>query len=289
MHDMVLGYWAHFNDPLEGTVPFMYLDIKGWVSTGVGNKIDETERANSAATAAEREASLRLANQINWYNKNNGAPASPADVAVDWDNVKARLDLAPLGHRAFENLTQLRISSDEILGLVQRKVLEMERVLTSRAEFRDFADWPANAQLATLSMSWGMGPMFRFPTFQNLVANGRWAEAAEECRFNPDEGTIKIRNKLNRVHLYLAQAVADQNLAIERLAIRLDEVLGVQHALWMLGYNPGPQDGGDGPRTQGAVSSFQSVAGVGVNGAWHDPETQAFLAATLTDAGWTVV
>ena len=40
MHEMVRESWMRFNEPLEGIVNFMYLDVKGWVSTGMGNKID---------------------------------------------------------------------------------------------------------------------------------------------------------------------------------------------------------------------------------------------------------
>ena len=166
MHEMVQESWMRFNEPLEGIVNFMYLDVKGWVSTGMGNKIDETARPNSAPSAAERQASLRLANQLNWYDQSTGAAASPAEVASAWDAVKARLDLAPQGHRAFEGLTRLRVTNAEIARIVQQKLLEMERTLVTRPEFSSFSAWPANAQLGTLSMSWGMGPMFRFPKFR---------------------------------------------------------------------------------------------------------------------------
>ena len=227
MHDMVMGYWAHFNNPLEGTVNYMYLDVKGWVSTGVGNKIDQTAAPLSAPSPAERAASLQLANEMNWHDKGTGAAASPNEVAADWDAVKARLDLASVGHRAFEPLTRLRLTEEEILRIVQRKVLQMEATLVSRPEFVGFAAWPANAQLATLSMAWAMGPMFRFPRFQGHVAAGNWAAAAEECKINPDAGTIRFRNKLGRMYFLLAQRVADQQLPVERLAISLGEVLGV--------------------------------------------------------------
>ena len=91
MHEMVRESWMRFNEPLEGIVNFMYLDVKGWVSTGMGNKIDETVRPNSAPSAAERQASLRLANQLNWYDQSTGAAASPAEVAAAWDAVKDRI------------------------------------------------------------------------------------------------------------------------------------------------------------------------------------------------------
>jgi hypothetical protein len=70
----------------------------------------------------------------------------------------------------------------------------MESVLKGRAPFADFDNFPADAQLGLLSMSWGMGPMFNFPKFQSFVDTGDWNSAASECRFQPDTGTITTRN-----------------------------------------------------------------------------------------------
>jgi hypothetical protein len=289
MHDMVRDAWMRFNLPLEGQVDFMYLDVKGWVSTGVGNKIDQTAAEMSPPTDAERSASLQLANQINWTDKNSGAPAGSDQVAADWDAVKSRLDLAASGHRSFEGLTQLRVSEEEIFRLVSGKLAEMEGVLVGRPEFTAFQSWPASAQIATLSMCWAMGPMFRFPSFQAHVAAANWTGAADESHFNPDEGTIRIRNKLDRMHFLNAATVAAQGFPIEQLSVSLAEVLGVQHALWMLGFDPGAQDGGDGGRTQAGVKAFQATRGVEENGRWDDPTTQSELATALGEAGWLVV
>ncbi|GFJ81500.1 hypothetical protein Phou_056800 [Phytohabitans houttuyneae] len=286
---MVRDNWLRFNLPLEGQVHFMYLDVKGWVSTGVGNKIDQTAAEMSAPSDAERSASLNLANQLQWTDKNSGAVASPDQVAADWDAVKGRLDLAAKGHLAFEEMTQLRISNEEVFRVVSGKLAEMETVLKGRPEFTAFDTWPASAQLATMSMCWGMGPMFRFPTFQGHVAAANWTGAADECRFNPDEGTIRIRNKLDRAHFLAAAAVAAQGLPVGQLSVSPVDVLGVQHALWMLGFDPGPQDGGDGGRTQAGVKAFQATRGVEENGRWDDPATRTELSTALGEAGWLVV
>ncbi len=287
MHDMVRDYWARFNLPLEGEVNYMYLDSRGWVSTGVGNKIDETPKPMTPATPQQRSASLAVAGKIHWQL--SGAPATADQVAVDWDSVKGRLDLASFGHLQFEALTKVRITAEEIQRIVATKLLEMEGVLTTRPEFVDFATWPASAQLATLSMCWGLGPAFRFPDFQACVVSHNWAGAAAECHFTPDEGTIKIRNRLNRMHLLNAQAATDRGLAVGALAASTNDVLSVQHDLWMLGYNPGMQDGGEGPRTQQALTDFQGVRGLAETGNWNEPTTQAELATALTELGWVMV
>ena len=40
MHPAILAAWQTFNTPIEGMVPFMYLDTKGLVTIGMGNLID---------------------------------------------------------------------------------------------------------------------------------------------------------------------------------------------------------------------------------------------------------
>ncbi|MDQ0846173.1 peptidoglycan-binding protein [Streptomyces sp. V1I6] len=289
MHQIVRDHWIAFNNPLEGRVDFMYLDQKGWVSTGIGNKIDQTAAANSPPNQAERSASLALANELRWLDS-GGAPASADLVAADWDKVKAHLDLAPQGHRAFKPpFTSLHLEDAEIDRHVFAKLEQMESFLTQRPEFADFASWPANAQLATMSMCWALGPAFRFPKLQGHVSARNWNGAADECHFTPDEGTIKIRNKLDRAHFLLAQTVEDQGLPADRLALDLSDVFGVQGALLVLGYDPGPQDGADGPRTQGAVHKFQGDTGLAQNGSSSDPATLAALSTRLSESGFTVL
>ena len=88
----------------------------------------------------------------------------------------------------------------------------MEGVLKGRAPFADFDNFPADAQLGLLSMSWGMGSMFNFPKFQGFVEAGDWNSAAAECRFQPDTGTITTRNDRDQQLFGNAAAVIDQGL-----------------------------------------------------------------------------
>lgn len=290
MQQSVRDYWITFNDPLEGRVNFMYLDTKGYVSTGIGNKIDETARDNSAPTAAERAASLAAADRLRWLVNGTDTEATPDEIADDWDTVKSHLELAPLGHLSFRPpLTSLHVDDDEIDRHVFEKLDEMEAVLTGRPEFTDFGSWPANAQLATLSMCWAMGPMFRFPKFQAHVAERNWTGAADECHFAPDVGTIIIRNKLDRAHFLLADTVDSQGLPPEQIALDLSDVFGVQGALLALGFKPLAQDGVDGPRTQGKVKEFQSANSLPENGAFDDPDTLGALSSQLSGLGFTVL
>ena len=45
MQAVVRNAWRRFNEPLEGLTSWMYLDIKGFVTTGMGNLIDPVPAA----------------------------------------------------------------------------------------------------------------------------------------------------------------------------------------------------------------------------------------------------
>ncbi|WEO99328.1 peptidoglycan-binding domain-containing protein [Streptomyces sp. FXJ1.172] len=291
MFDSVHNFWIQFNDPLEGRVNYMYLDQKGWVSTGIGNKIDETAHADSAPTDAERSQSLAEARELHWIVNDDGSDATADQVAADWDTVKGHLEKASEGHNAFQPpMTKLHLDDSEIDRNVFAKLDQMESVLLSRSEFSDFASWPANAQLATLSMCWALGPTLNdFPMFRAAVANHDWKGAADQCHFTPDEGTIQIRNKLDREHFQLAQLVADQGQPVDQIAMQLSDVFDVQGALLALGFKPGRQDGADGPQTQAAVQAFQTANGLDPNGRSDDPATVSALSSQLANAGFNVL
>ena len=173
----VLDIWNDFNRPLEGRVPYMYLDVKGLVTTGLGNLIDSTADAE----------------QLAWQHR-DGTPASTDEIDAEWERVKGRTDLAPQGGGAFAADAELFLTDEEIDRVVLLKLGQMETTLKDRAPFAAFDDAPADAQLGLMSMAWGMGPMFAFPKFQTFVAAGNWDGASTECRFQPDIGTITTRN-----------------------------------------------------------------------------------------------
>jgi peptidoglycan hydrolase-like protein with peptidoglycan-binding domain len=63
--------------------------------------------------------------------------------------------------------------------------------------------------------------------------------------------------------------------------IDVGNLTGVQTALVNLGLDPGQIDGSDGPKTQAALRTFQTSAGIGVDGI-VGPATRTALLAALT-------
>lgn len=217
MRQSVRDVWTKFNEPLEARLRFMYLDVKGLVTTGLGNLIDATGPPPlRPPTDSERTASHAQARQLLWLT-GDGGTATPDQVDAEWDQIKGRLDQARFGGGTFEPFATLFLSDDEIDRIVFDKLNQMEGTLKSRSPFADFDNFPADAQLGLLSMSWGMGPKFNFPKFQAFVAAGEWTSAATECRFQPDTGTITVRNDRDQLLFRNATAIIDNGLDPEAL------------------------------------------------------------------------
>lgn len=189
MHQSVEDVWVAYNTPLEGKLNRMYVDIDGWVTTGMGNKIDP----------------LRDALGLPWTVGVSGPPATRAEVTAAWNVVKndarARKEGWP---RAFSlAANNVYLSDAAVDALILKRLSENDRSL--RARFPEFEEWPADAQLAVHSMVWAMGAgrlFASFPKCCRALEKGDFAAAANECRMTggggkPAAGTLILRNSLN--------------------------------------------------------------------------------------------
>lgn len=177
MKSEVRRLWLDLNHPLEGRIHWMYCDILGKVTTGVGNLIDSPETAR----------------KLLWVTK-GGATASATQIEEDWQTVKdgrfSAIEANPL--------TELRITDETIDTLVFRQLAENERDLIER--WGNWDKFPASAQMGILSMAWAMGSGFwrKFPKFSRAVDIQAWDEAGRECliRSTGNPGVVP-RNRAN--------------------------------------------------------------------------------------------
>jgi len=178
----VIDIFPRFTNTFEGRVPWMYLDIKGLVTIGLGCLIDPV------STVAG----------LNFVERISKKPASKEAVVAEWQRVKARQDLAKKGHRAAWGVTALELLDYEIDRLALERLTRNADYLAKT--FPDFGSWPADAQLATLSMAWAMGAGFpkTFKLWTAAVKAHNWLECAKQCRIN-DKGNpgVTPRNKAN--------------------------------------------------------------------------------------------
>lgn len=205
MRDSVRAAFPAFSERFEGSVPFMYLDVKGLVTTGIGNLVDPVEYA------------LPLP-----FLKPDGTEASLPEVLGQWNHIKRGKHLAQTGHTGVPQwcrqvgMELLKLSPDGIAQLVRRKMDQNDRHLVGR--FPDMPGWPADAQLFVHSMAWACGPGFRFPLLSSFLKAEQFGNAAEECSINEtgNPGLIP-RNVANRTLLRNASVVVMSSLDRERL------------------------------------------------------------------------
>jgi len=227
---LVRRHWVAFSAPLEGVVPWMYADVKGLVTTAIGNLIDPVSYALA----------------LPWVRR-DGSAATPAEVVADWQRIKGDASMARLGHRAAERVTSLRLTPEGVEAVVLRKLDEVDAQLAQR--WQEYETWPADAQLAVLSMAWAMGAAFDFPKFDAAVRRALWLVAAHECtiseRGNPG---VAPRNQRNRLLFGAAHRVQQGGLDPDQLWGWLPPDAPTLRELPPVSSDGGESDGGDARR-----------------------------------------
>jgi GH24 family phage-related lysozyme (muramidase) len=185
MFPSVQSTFLAFSTKFEGCIPYMYLDILGLVTVAVGNLVDPVELAEALPFR---------------FKANPGTPATPAQIAAEWQTLKGNPDLARQGHLACAPLTQLELGDDSIDALILKQLSGNEGFLKRQTPFLNFDTWPADAQLGLLSMAWAMGPAGPggFPHFSAACKNSDFNGAAAECGMNATNNAgLVSRNQAN--------------------------------------------------------------------------------------------
>ncbi len=199
MRAAVAEAFVAFSAPLEGVVPFLYLDVRGLVTTAIGVLVDPV----SAAI------------HLPWVRP-DGSPASHSEIVSEWSKVKSRQDMKLRGGGAFKAISSLRLTDEGVRQVTQTVLERMDRQLAAR--FPEYAEWPADAQLATLSMAWACGPAFRFPRLEAALRNRDFLTAAAECGISTEGNPgVQPRNRANTVLYRNASVVQGDHLDHERL------------------------------------------------------------------------
>ena len=200
MYPIVQSKFRSFNEPFEGAVPYMYLDVLGLVTVGVGNLIDPIELAIPLPFRFKNKSGINTP----------GALASKDQIVAEWYRIKTNQALAKQGHTAAAPLTDLELNDDAINQLIAKRLCADERFLKRQRAFAAFDSWPADAQLGLLSMAWAMGPgaFEKFPAFSAACRQRDFKQAAAQCKIdevgNPG---LARRNRANVLLFSNAAAV----------------------------------------------------------------------------------
>lgn len=254
---------------LEGYVPFMYLDVKGLVTTGIGNLIDP----------------MPLGGNLPWRRKTTKELATQSEYSSEWQLIKNTTTLAKHGHRAASGLTKLYLEKEDVYTLVAQVRDRFYGILKVR--FPEIDSWPADAQLATMSMAWACGPWFRFANLEAALRAKNFRGAAASCAINTTGNPgVRPRNVMNTSLYITAQLCQDGKLNGDIVHWGADRSpKGLQGALNASGTNPKlVVDGVIGPKTRAATAQFQSSNGLVSDGV-AGPLTWGYLEEVLQSGG----
>lgn len=177
--------FLRFTAELEGTCLWMYLDVEGLVTTGIGNLINAPD------------AAIKF---NNWYHR-NGTPATDQEVINEWNVVKALQSHSNDDELFWKDRAVLMMNPTETDKKVLAMAKQVETYVMLRPQMHSYCNWPADAQMAVLSMEWAMGDghMSSYHKFLACANRNDFTGMADECYMDDthNPGLIK-RNLYNK-------------------------------------------------------------------------------------------
>ena len=171
----------------EGTVPWMYLDTKGFITVGVGELLANADKAETLAFVdPDGEPSTQDA-ILEEFNRVSGL--APAKVAAFYRSP----DSPVLPHAAIDTLLMNHLNFFDV---------------QLAARFANYASFPDPAKLGLLDMIYNLGQvgLFQhFPHFMAAVDKQDWLGAAANCH---RVGPSQARNDWTRQQFLAAAAAA---------------------------------------------------------------------------------
>lgn len=276
----------------EGFTPFGYADTLNMVSSVIGNLLDAGEfDPDTSKPMAER---ARNNNEVSahamapwmalpWKHKGAGWTArnpvatdlaTDAEKAAEWTRIKRLNEVEPnfsqRGGFAYAPSSQLTLSLDDVHNIFAKTVRDFAEVLTGYLP--NFAEWPADAQFAAMSMAWGMGPNFpkTFKAWAKAATALDFDRAAEESFFRYVSGGTKDkrlgRNADNEQMFKNAARVVRE--FGDRDTLVFNVAGGAPTGPVASGPKPSPQVPTGGPGAAGLIAGF-GLAGAGLYGLYQ--------------------
>jgi GH24 family phage-related lysozyme (muramidase) len=259
MHPSVREAFPVITRPHEDDIPHMYRDSIGKVTVGMGRLIDTEAGITTEA--------LRYP-----FKNRAGGWVSEAVIAAEFAKIKA----APKGAPAAAKIATLFLDQLDRDTILFRTLDAFERIIASI--FPEWETWPADAQLALLSLAWNVGPAFdtEWPTLTENLRRQNFLYAAENAIPRDDNGEfVKAARWRQNTELWThaAGVVAlkrdptklwlGQPIVLTSLEWAVKNPNGVSVVAWyvqrqlqILGHYLGPLDGQFGPVSRRAYSAY---------------------------------
>lgn len=188
--ERVRAAWLAYNTPLEGVVHTLYSDVRGLPTVAVGALV----------------SSVAVAQTMRWLRP-DGHPASPEEIAAEWQRVKAMPKGLPWRRYKMPGALRLDVAEVERVTLV-RFDANLE-VLTRT--FPALPAWPWQAAAGALSMAWALGAGFplTWPRWTAAAQAGAWRACGADCEIRwRDNPGVRPRNLAQQALFLLAEGVS---------------------------------------------------------------------------------
>lgn len=198
MRQSVRDIFLEFSTRYTACVPWMYLDSQGMVRTAIHCSLEPIDNAFA----------------LPWVSKDDGRKSELNEVSADWVRVKKQRNLVHLGPNRARFIAQLELTKDGIELATNRQLDAYLREIVTVFPTEAWESYPANVQLAIMSMVWMLGGTSQLgfnPSQPNLyhfvraIHERAWASAAENCFLDETQDPkLKPRNWANRKLLSVA-------------------------------------------------------------------------------------
>jgi GH24 family phage-related lysozyme (muramidase) len=149
----------------EGCTTWMYCDVRGYVTVGIGNLL------------ATEDAAIGLP----FFRRVNRLHATDAEKGAGWRTVKSAYD-GSKSAAFYRDVTTLRLEEDYVKDLVGRR-LESEFIPGIKRLLHDFDGFPLPARKALVDLAYnlGVGGLAKFHHLMAACQERDWAAAAGQC------------------------------------------------------------------------------------------------------------
>jgi GH24 family phage-related lysozyme (muramidase) len=156
--------WPAFCTSYEGRCTWLYLDTLRLPTTGLGHRV------------------FTIADMVALPWQKGDRPATDAEKRTEWTRIGNRTDLAPKGGYAYRSVATLHLTDATVDDLLTKDTPAYWDPLVK--VLPDLEQWPADAQLAIIDMSYNLGAYFlgsKWPNFTKAAKAGDFTGCAVSC------------------------------------------------------------------------------------------------------------
>lgn len=220
-------YLLQFTKKHEGAVFHMYNNrpassSRQDVTCGIGFRLDP------------REVVTQYWVKTMFYNPDTKQTPSDDQMLADWD-AAAALPRTGTNLKQYADVCHLRMWPDKVydrMAVILRDQKLPALLKSFPEDFRDFANYPAAAQVFCVSFAYGRLP-FDFPKLRAAIRENNFAAAAKQCRLR---GASELKNRAHAELLLTAQKVVDQRLDPDTLPPLEGSQHGLEKTVELSGY-----------------------------------------------------